>query len=169
MKWIVIALGVLCFAITVLLTVLGEVLITESAPLGIVSFELAHNKDTSAAILDSWSIHAKAIAMLVQGMDFLYLFVYPAFFALCCYLLARKLGGTWFVMGVSISFLAPLAGVLDVVENYALIRQLLYGANDSFAALAYLTAIPKFAIVVLAITYILIALLSLLFRRFRST
>lgn len=169
MKWIVIALSALLLIMTIWLTIIGEVLVNESAPLGIVSFELAHNKATSVAILDSWSSHAKAIAMLVQGIDFLYLFVYPAFFAVCCYLLGKKLNAIWFVIGRGISFISPLAGILDAVENYALIQQLFYGANDSMAALAYLTAVPKFAIVILAIVYILMALLLLLVRRFRSS
>lgn len=128
----------------------GAALNTAAAPQGIVSFELARTEAQSAMILSSWDAHASSIAMLIQGVDFLYLFLYPAWFASVLWAISAGRGGAFGratrAIGAAVLFAAPL----DMVENYALIEQLLYGANESMAALAYWCAVPKFGLVFVA-------------------
>ncbi|MEY3284160.1 MAG: hypothetical protein RIR86_2173, partial [Acidobacteriota bacterium] len=52
---------------------------------------------------------------------------------------------------------ALLAGLLDAVENYALIRVLLGAGGDFWPALSRACARPKFAIVGVVLAYVLSA------------
>lgn len=132
----------------------GAALHTAAAPDGIVSFELARTAAESRAILDSWNTNARDAALLIQGVDYLYLLIYPAWYALAIAMLARSLGGRWQTTGQLLALAVLLAAPLDAVENYALIQQLLYGADDGQAALAYWMAVPKFVLVGAASLYI---------------
>ena len=135
----------------------GAVLNTEVAPQGIVSFELARTQVQSAAILASWDGYARGAAMLVQGVDFLYLLLYPAWLALAAAGLAGSLGGAPGRLGRVVSVAVLFAIPLDAVENYALNMQLLHGADGAMAALAYWCAVPKFALVLAALVYVVTA------------
>ena len=115
----------------------GAVLTTDAAPEGIVSFELARTQAQSAAILASWDEYARGAALLLQGVDFLYLILYPAWFALAAAALAGSLGGGLGHIGKLVAAAVLFAIPLDAVENYALNMQLLHGADEGMAALAY--------------------------------
>ena len=135
---------------------MGQALVTTAAPNGIVSFELARSLGRSSSILQSWSEHAQSVAMLMQGVDYLYLLIYPVWFSSLLYLLGSRLGEGWQRAGCAISWLVLLAIPLDAVENYALIQQLLYGPMEFHAWLAWGCAVPKFALVGLATAYLLL-------------
>lgn len=136
---------------------MDRALVTAAAPNGIISFELARTAARSAAILDSWSDYARSIAMLIQGVDYLYLLVYPAWFSCACGQLGSQLGGRWLRLGTAISWLVLLAIPLDAVENYALIQQLLHGPSGIDAALAFWCAVPKFALVFMSAGFLVAA------------
>jgi hypothetical protein len=136
---------------------------TEAAPYGIVSFELARTADASAAILASWGPSAREAAHLIQGLDYLYLMVYAALLAT----VSSTVAGRWrhrstLVAGLGslVTGLALVAGLLDAIENYALLRQLADGASAGWAALAWWCAVPKFVIVGLAATYTVVGYLG---------
>lgn len=150
-------LSVLLLASTAWLAWYGAALNTTAAPNGIVSFELARTAAQSRAIMDSWNTNARDAALLIQGVDYLYLFVYPAWYAAAIALLARSLGGRWRSAGLLLATAVLLAAPLDAIENYALIQQLLHGADDGQAALAYWTAVPKFSLVAAASIYIVLS------------
>ena len=132
-------------------------LVTEAAPNGIVSFELAQSVERSEAILASWPDAARSVAMLIQGVDYLYLFLYPAWFALAAQLLGSVHSGILQQASAATAWLILLAVPLDAVENYALIQQLLHGASASMAGLAFWCAVPKFVLVVGAAMQVLLA------------
>lgn len=134
-------------------------LANEIAPNGIVSFELAGNAQSAGEILDSWDSTAHSIAMLVQGVDYLYLVVYPLWFAMACWLISRRLGPAWQRSGIVCAWLVLLAAPFDAIENYALIVQLFHGPDDGMALLARWMAIPKFGVLLLAVLFLLIAVL----------
>ena len=162
---LLIVLSVLVLASTTWLVWFGQVLHTEAAPNGIVSFELAGTAESAGEILQSWSPRARAVALLIQGFDSLYLVLYPAWYALAMVLLATRLGGRWARAGLLLSWLVLLAAPLDAVENYALNQQLLYGADDGYAALSLWCALPKFGLVIAGSVYLLLGLVALALRR----
>ena len=150
------ALTVLVAASSALLFVLDRGLVTDAAPNGIVSFELAGSAARAGAILAAWSAEARQVAMLVQGFDYLYLLVYPAWFSLAADRLGGLLGGAWLRFGGGVSWLVLLAAPLDAVENWALVAQLLHGADDTRALVSLACAVPKFGLVALGAGFLLV-------------
>ncbi|WP_428265312.1 hypothetical protein [Haliangium sp.] len=153
-SWGFAGLSVLVLVTTAWLSYAGQVLVTAQAPHGIVSYELARSVDGARAILASWPPPARAAALLIQGVDYLYLVLYPAWFALAAERLGGRLGGSWRRVGVIVSWAALAAAPLDAVENYALIHQLMDAPSATHASLAWWCAVPKFALVGLAAAFL---------------
>jgi len=162
---------VLAIITMVALQLLGRPLKTAPSPAGIVSYELAGTLEDAHAILESWDAHARVYAGINLGLDYLFIDAYVGAIGLGCVVVGRRLRGAPKGLGSAGAFLAwamVLAGVLDVVENYALIRLLLGSQAALLPTLARLCAIPKFLIVLISLIYVLVgALASLLIFRSR--
>lgn len=146
------------FALTTFLAVLGAPLTTPAAPRGIVSFELAGSADAAAAIVASWSPSLRRLALLHLAIDYFYLVAYPALLALACGRLAGRLAGPspgLARLGGVVAWAVLLSGLLDAIENAALIRILAGEPSEALARLAWSAAIPKFALVGAALLYLL--------------
>ena len=165
---VLVILTVLLVGCSAWLMWMDRALVSAAAPHGIVSFELARTLENSTRILHSWSREAQLTAMLVQGFDYLYLLVYPAWFSMVAVRLGALLGGVWGLFGLPLSRVVLLAAPLDAVENYALVQQLLHGAAAHHASLAWWCAVPKFALVAGALAFVLIAGGAGLTRRLRG-
>jgi len=122
-------------------------------PHGIVSYELAGRADAVSAIFRSWGAPGQRAALYVQGLDNLYLLLYPAWFAALLSRSARAAppgplafafaGGAWGAL---------LAVPLDWLENHRLTRMLLHGqASKADALWARRFAIAKFAVVAVSV------------------
>ncbi|MEM1405055.1 MAG: hypothetical protein AAGG55_17090 [Pseudomonadota bacterium] len=153
------ALTVILLAMSTWMARMDRALVTDKAPNGIVSFELAGDARSAKDILDAWDSAAQSVAMLVQGVDYLYLVVYTLWFSMACWLISRRLGPAWQRMGVVTAWLVLLAAPFDAIENYGLIIQLLHGPNDGMAFLSRWMAIPKFGVLLIAVAYLLVALI----------
>jgi hypothetical protein len=151
--------------LTVWLYQLDRVLHTEAAPLGIVSFELAGTAARSGAILDSWDAQARESAMLLQGLDFLYLIVYPVWAALLSLSLSERLGGAWQNTGRWVGTAVILCAPFDAIENHALILQIMRGPSDELAGRAWLCAGAKFALLFAGLGYVAAAGTAVIGRR----
>ena len=146
---------------------MDRMLVTPAAPKGIVSFELAGNLERSEAIIQSWSEQVRSVAMLIQGFDYLYLLIYPAWLSLSSIMLGAMLGGRWQSAGLVTGWAVLLAAPLDAVENYALIQQLMHGAAAGSAQLALWCAAAKFALIAWALGFLLVGAGAWLFRKWR--
>ncbi|MBN1636374.1 MAG: hypothetical protein JW920_07660 [Deltaproteobacteria bacterium] len=153
---------VLALVIMALLNIIGAPLITDAAPAGIVSYELAKNIDMTAGILASWDETARISAGLSLGFDYLFMVAYSVAIALACVLSAGLFRSALTSLGMILAWLQFVAAILDAIENYALIR-LLYGAvSQPWPLIAWACAIPKFAFVLLGILYALVGLIALM-------
>lgn len=155
------ALACLAILAMVILQLLGGPLETEEAPAGIVSFELAGNIAKVEGILESWDQTARVHAGLDLGFDYLFIGAYVGAIGLGCVLVGTTLGRRSRSLGAVGSYLAwaiVLAGVLDSLENYALIRLLLGSRQAGFAAVAQWCAVPKFLIVLVGLVYVALGL-----------
>ena len=136
---------------------LDQALITQTAPRGIVSFELAGSIEKVRQILNEWGPGGKAYAALSLGLDYLFLIVYAVFISLSCVRLARRLksrfpyAATW---GMVIGWAQFMAALLDTVENYALIKLAFGYQHASWPLIARWCAVVKFGIVGVGLTYI---------------
>lgn len=160
-------LTVLLVALSAALAILGAPLVSDAAPNGIVSFELAGSAERAGRIVASWSAHARERAALTLGLDYVYLLVYPAWLSLACLLTARRRSGAWQRGGLALAWLVLAAGLCDAVENAALLRILEAGASPAAARLAWLCAAVKFALVLAAVLYLFGAHVALFLRRAR--
>jgi len=137
-------------------------LINSQAVHGIISFELAGNFRHSQQLLASWNASAKVWAGLSLGVDYLFIAAYSLFLALCCYKIATGFllkKRFFYHLGMSLSWLIFVAALLDIIENYSLIR-LLFGSQASFfSGLAFYCAGLKFILISFGIIYIVWALL----------
>jgi hypothetical protein len=133
---------------------LNRPLVTAAAPLGIVTFELAHSVERSAAILASWNAEARASARMSLIVDYLFMIAYPATLAIGCVTVAARISARWpgaARVARTVAAGALVAGALDAVENAALLVQLSGGAAELPALIAWGCATVKFALVVMAI------------------
>jgi hypothetical protein len=153
------------FALTVLVAValqaIGGPLANEAAPLGIVDFEFAGEVAAAARILESWGEAGRARAGLSLGLDYLFLVLYSSALALACAGMARRLSGHWGAAAAAGGLLAwgqLAAGLLDAVENFALIQLLLGSDGAAWPPLAWWCAAAKFSLVAAGLAYLLAGL-----------
>jgi hypothetical protein len=144
-------------ALSFALSALGEPLVTAEAPAGILSFEFAGTNQSALRMVESWGPEGREAACLVLGLDYLYLVVYPAWFALGCLLLATGLAGGVARAGRAIAWVVCTAGAFDAVENAASLALMGASPAPGLAALAFGCATLKFAGVGLAALYWLVA------------
>lgn len=138
----------------------GAPLITPVSPAGIVSFELADTLNEANAIITA---AGKANLQLNIIIDFLFILAYTSFLAFCCQALIKsyrlpdlkKLTATFMRLSI-------LAGVLDFIENMAMLVTLNGHGSDMSVIVTRWAAIIKFAIAAIVIIYILIAALVVL-------
>ena len=154
--WLV--LLILTLVLSQVLGQLGQSLQTVAAPAGIVSFELARTVAVADQILSSWPSGARENAFLLQGLDFLYLFIYPFWFSLSAVLLGTKLPAAWQRAANLVAWVVLLAGPLDAIENIALFQVLKHGPAATPALVAWLCASLKFGLLGLAVLFLLAGL-----------
>ena len=158
--WVSTALALLTM---IVLQLLGAPLRTEASLSGIVSFELAGSLAKIEAILASWDPTTRIYAGLNLGLDYLFIGAYVGAIGLGCVLVAESLGRHGRLLGAAGVLLAwgmLLAGALDCVENYALIKLLLGSQANILAVVARSCAIPKFLIVLLGLLYVILGAIS---------
>ena len=173
---------ILFLVLSIVLTIIARPLTTPAAPLGIVSIELAGTAARAEEIFASWSDRARGAFLLVQGLDYLYLLVYPVMLSLACLAAARRredgidapFGSgrrnsranrrvPWppheplAVLGRYVAFAVLISGILDGIENYALILLLAQQPTDRWAGLAWWAASGKFALLAVGLAYLLAA------------
>lgn len=134
---------------------LGSDLHTAAAPLGVISFEVAGGH--AQAVLDSWSPAMRRDALLLQGLDYLFLFVYSAGLAMACVRVLARLGErapALSRLGRGLAWGQFAAGLCDAIENVPLILMLRgEQALPGPALVAQIAATSKFALVVLGLAY----------------
>jgi hypothetical protein len=151
---------VLGIVIMVALNDQGRYLQTAEAPDGIVTFELIGSKAGADRILNSWGERGRVVAGLNLGLDYLFMLVYAAGLGLGAVIAGRSHARFSLVragFGRILAWASLLAGLLDAIENYALIRVLLGADGDFWPVLSRWCARPKFAIVGVVLAYVLSA------------
>ncbi|MBI3941564.1 MAG: hypothetical protein HY326_01005 [Chloroflexi bacterium] len=152
------------------LQAIGGPLITAVAPQGIVSFELAGDLPADQGMMASWGPTGRIHAGLSLGLDYLFIVAYVGAIGLGCVLVARGLARRMAVAsgaGTVLAWGLVGAGLLDMLENYALIRTLLGSQADVWPQVARWCAIPKFVIVAGGIGYVLIGAIVNVFGQVR--
>lgn len=139
----------------------GADLRVPSAPLGILSFELA-GADGVAALLAGWSDTQCRDAMLLQGLDYAFLVAYSSALASAALLLGRRHAPTrprLSALARPMAWALTFAGLADAVENTPMTLMLHTGVPDpTGATISLVFASTKFVLLGLGIAYVLTAL-----------
>jgi hypothetical protein len=160
-------LVVFSLLLLLILNLLGLPLNTPAAPYGIVSFELARNEAQASAILASWDQAARLRAAFSLGLDFLFIPLYTVALTLTCLWAARfrrkrRRFPSWLVLigipGIPLAWAQLGAGLLDMVENIALVRMLFGMVNSPWPQVASVCASTKFILIAAGILYSITAL-----------
>jgi hypothetical protein len=154
-------LFVLTLLVAAALQAIGGPLANQSAPLGIVDFEFAGELAAAERMLESWGETGRARAGLSLGLDYLFLLLYASVLALACAGMARGLSPHWraaAAAGVVLAWGQLAAGLLDGVENFALIQLLLDSDGAAWAPLAWWCAAAKFSLLAAGLAYLLAGL-----------
>ncbi len=129
----------------------------ESARYNIIHFEFAGTAEKAQEIMDAWGPEACVTIARQIGVDFAFLLAYPQAIALgilavLCNARSRRL----LLLGRTLAWLQWPAGLLDAIENLALLG-ILNGHNASpLPEIAWWCAAPKFAIVLAGILFVLV-------------
>ncbi|RME00656.1 MAG: hypothetical protein D6812_09395 [Deltaproteobacteria bacterium] len=145
-------------ALTVVMGWIGAPLENETAPLGIVSFELAPDLITSQQIVGSWSIAEQHRAAFLNGLDFLFLLLYSTTMALFCLEITRSCGAAHpFLrrLGFLLAWGQWGAALFDILENIALVWMLVAIPWQVLPPIARFCAIVKFLLIALGFGYLL--------------
>lgn len=135
------------------LQIINNQIITDAAPSGIVSYELAYSQENFETIHLSWNEQQFRFATLSLGFDYLFLVLYPITLALGIVMLSNKLG--YFKIGKILSWLVISAGILDAIENYSLVQLLTNQFELHWAHLSFWAASIKFTIVGIGLLYLI--------------
>jgi hypothetical protein len=147
---------------------------TPAAPNGIVSFELAGTPFRAQAILDSWldvgylighgpgqiAPYFVSLAYLFAafglGLDYLFMPLYASALAMGILLAAGRHPGRFFALGAWLGWGAYAAALFDAIENFALVRMLLWNQVWSpYPQLAAFSATVKFGLLLVGLLYVL--------------
>jgi hypothetical protein len=145
-----------------LLDHIGQSLKTAEAPRGILSFELAFTAARSEAIVRSWD-SVRKIAKNSLLLDFVFIPLYSTTLALLCivagHFFQRHNWSGLSTVAVVIAWYQWVAGLLDLVENWALLRLLNIKPPfpDTLPWLAGWCAFFKFLLIILALVCFLVA------------
>jgi len=127
----------------------------------LIDLELAGSVVNANTILDYWK-NSDVLQWVYFhiGLDYLFLVTYTVFLFFACHVSAMQIKAFPFFLylGLVVGWLQPLAGILDFIENYALIHVILGTTDEFWPKLSSWCAMPKFAIALSGMAYCVIAL-----------
>lgn len=135
---------------------------------GIVSYELAWNRENVNKIFSSWGSKGKSLASFSLGLDFLFIVAYAAAIRQFCLVLSYCLYETQPRLskaGDIFSILVIVAAGFDVVENSFLTAILLSVPSDSMVLSASLAASGKFALITVCLIYVFIGIITVMINK----
>lgn len=126
-------------------------------PYDIIDFELARTPEMAKTIVDSWSTEVQQAFFTQILTDYLFLLAYPqaiAFGILAVLMNTRN--RRMLTIGRTLAWLQWPAGLLDAIENAALLGILKGHVASPLPEIAYWCATPKFIIVIAGVLFIII-------------
>ncbi len=141
-----------------LLGMLDMPLKNETSPQGILSLQLAFDPTTALSMLNHWNDDQRLLCAFGLGLDYLFMFLYPAATAAGCVFFGERLrfhGATLGKLAPLFAWAAVAAGVADMIEN-ALTLGVLRGVADLAVGVA-VAAVVKFALLLTGLVYAVVA------------
>jgi pimeloyl-ACP methyl ester carboxylesterase len=164
-------LGGIALVLGVVLTVI-DARLQDAGGWGILDFELAGSRSEAREIVADWGSKGHGAAQLSLWLDFLYLLAYGAFLTLAVAAvrdLAERQGWRRFAsVGARLLYFPAAAAGLDAIEDVGLLLALGGHGGDFAPGLAAVCAVGKFALIGIALAYLLGGLVRRARERWRS-
>jgi hypothetical protein len=122
---------------------------------------LEMNASKAPEIFESWDETTRAALRTALLWDYLFIFIYPAAIATCCFIASRFLDNKEILSvkyGLIIMCLQLIAAMLDAIENFALLKVLRGPIESPWPQTARWCATFKFGIILLGIVYVVIGI-----------
>lgn len=123
----------------------------------IIQFELARTSEESAKLLGKWHERERAVAGFNLGFDFVFILAYGTFLTLACCRAANFWGSKTFAaawVGRIIIVTVIAAPICDVVEDIALLKQLISVPQPPWPQIAFWCATVKFSAIGVGAIYL---------------
>jgi hypothetical protein len=145
----------------------GSGLITDYAPSGIVSLELAASADKTTSLIQGWT--KDGLIGKVRNnilLDYLFIPFYVMLFYTLCGSISVRRTGLSAKLGVLLAFFSLIAGMFDVLENILMMFSSFSLYTSISALLTAMLAGFKFFLLFLALLYVIFVGTPLFFRKF---
>jgi hypothetical protein len=147
--------GILSMILLLALRWQGAAFYSSQYPMGIIDFELMNNFRDAKLMID---MVGKRTMQLNVTIDFVFIVCYSLFFFFCCKALMDQYQYSRYkIIGFVFLELSVLIGILDLIENIALLITLGGYGNDLSVIISKWAAIFKFSIAALVVIYIITA------------
>lgn len=156
------------FLLALAATILWFFIMRPFTPLNIVAFELAGNVATAQNIILNWSPEQIDKVKTSIYLDFGFILAYCSAFMFACRAASNFSGIQFFVTtGQQLAWIVWLAGLCDAIENIAMLETLNELSHAS-VSIAFYAATIKFSILLIALIFVLISLVTGIFTKVRS-
>ena len=164
-RWLVLAVlaGVAGLVMFARLGPLDEILKARGEG-GILALEFAWSSQRASEILEAWH-GLEEVVRRQTWWDYVFLLCYPLMFSLACAMLSDARANPVPMIGAFVAWAVLLAIPLDAIENLSMLIMLENGASGFLAQLASWCAGIKFAVLLAAVGYLLLAGSSTLVQR----
>jgi len=154
--WAFAVTALLTVGMSVLLSATGRPLRTAATPDGVLDLELAGGQERAQAVLRSWQEDDVAtLAGFLIGVDYLYIILYSTCLSLGCVWAVHQLWSPRLATaGTALAWLQWGAGLLDGIENLALLAMLRGNGDVLWPRVARICSLSKFAFIALGALFI---------------
>ena len=143
------------FAMTIaifgIFNILDQPLRTDSAPNGIVSFELAREVESAQSMVDSWDANARLFAAFGLGFDYLFMPTYALALSLGLLIAVGNKKNRYAVFATWMGWGVFAAAIFDALENYMLWCVLTDDIISPYPEIAAICATIKFILLILGL------------------
>ena len=137
----------------------GTMLITPSAPNGILSLEFSHDAAHTARIASEWVGFTQNAFYTNMFLDFIFIIFYGFFLYVTCRYIAL-LFPSWKHLATFLANGSIAAMAFDVLENILMINSIVGHADQTTSFLTTLFAILKFSFVLASLLFIIFAAIA---------
>jgi hypothetical protein len=156
------------FLLALAATILWFFIMRPFTPSNIVAFELAGNVDTAQEIISNWSTEQIDNVKTSIYLDFAFILTYCSAFMFACRAASSYSRVQFFIKtSKQLVWLIWISGVCDAIENIAMLRTLNEISQIS-VSIAFYVATIKFSILLIALIFVLISLITGLFSKIKT-
>ncbi|HRP44994.1 MAG TPA: hypothetical protein PLU27_09520 [Ginsengibacter sp.] len=156
--WLLVATLILMITINIQ----NKLLISPSAPSGIISLELSNTAPQVKEIAREWAGEKMIAFYINMALDYFYLLFYGTFLYLACrYFALRHI--SFRKTGIYASVAGLTAAGLDAIENGLMLIHINFSPSDFLAVMTSAIATTKFILAAFAVLFLLYAAISSLF------